>query len=53
MIGNTAAKVHYFLSKVRTQQDRELALTHLKSIEFPQNALYALLHLKRQEKAKD
>jgi len=48
IVGNTPAKVHYFLSKMRTQTDREQALTHLRAMPFPQNALYALLHLKER-----
>jgi hypothetical protein len=31
---------------VRTLHDREVAQTLLKSLDFPQNATYALLHLR-------
>ena len=45
-MGTTQAKAHYFVTKMRTLADRELENTHLKSLEFPHNAYYALLHLK-------
>lgn len=45
--------MHYFLSKLRTQRDREQGLTHLRSMPFPKNALYALLHLQEQGKKSD
>ena len=34
------------MTKVRTLHDREVEATLLKSLDFPQNASYALLHLK-------
>jgi hypothetical protein len=46
MMGNTQAQIHYYLYKVRTLQEREKENTHLKYLEFPQNSLYTLLHLK-------
>ena len=41
-VGTTPAKAHYFLSKLRSQQEQNL----LRGGQFPQNALYALLHLR-------
>lgn len=49
IIGATQARALYFLTKVRTLHDREHDNTHLKSLEFPKNSLYALLHLKDQK----
>lgn len=46
------ARAHYFLTKIRTQADREFANTYLKSLEFPSNSLYALIHLREESKKK-
>ena len=45
-VGSTHAKAHYFLTKVRTLAEREIENTLLKQMEYPQNAHYALLHMK-------
>lgn len=46
MVGSTHAKAHYFMARVRTLKDKEMENMHLKSLDFPDNSLYALLHLK-------
>jgi hypothetical protein len=38
------------LTKIRTLEERQLSNQQLKSLEFPDNALYALLHMREEDK---
>lgn len=49
MIGNTCAKSHYFLTKMKSLHEKDIELTQLKTLDFPQNARYNLLRMYLKE----
>ena len=53
LVGTTAAKNHCFLTKVKTLNEKEFEMSQLKTLDFPQNARYALLRTMQKKKIFD